>query len=134
MLKRIAAGILWCIALFYSYGALVHVLNILSLSGFDWLSAPRKWQILDVTYLVLDLVVTIGFFRQWRVAYFAFYLAAFSQIILYTIFRAWILDVPEAFAISSEQASYLTTLVLFHCLSLIVVTVALGVLRSSNHE
>jgi hypothetical protein len=52
--------IIWVVALFYLYGAAVHVFNILGLSGFDWRAAPLKWQALDVVYLVIDLVVAAG--------------------------------------------------------------------------
>jgi len=62
--------------------------------------------VLDVVYLVLDLVVAVGVFVHWKVSYVAFYLAAISQILLYTLFRAWITDVPEPFTVSAEQASY----------------------------
>lgn len=37
-----ARVILWTIAAFYGYGALVRVLNIASLTGFDWGQAPLK--------------------------------------------------------------------------------------------
>ena len=128
-MKRISVGILWIVALFYAYGALVHIINMLSLTGFDWLNAPRKWQVLDVVYLLLDIVVAVGFFARWRISYIAFYLAATSQIVLYTLFRAWILDVPEAFAVEPEQVSYLTTLVIFHAVSIVLVTFALRYMR-----
>ena len=52
--------------------------------------------------MVLDLVVAVRFFARWNMSYVAFYHTATSQIILYTVFRAWILDVPEAFEISIE--------------------------------
>ena len=78
---------LWIVAFFYLYGAVVHVLNIFSLTGFDWLSAPFKWQALDVVYLILDLTVFIGLARRWKVSVIAFYLAATTQILLYTAFR-----------------------------------------------
>ena len=113
------------IALFYAYGALVHVMNMLSLTGFDWRTAPLKWQLLDVFYLVLDVVVAVGFFAKWRLAYAAFYLAASSQIVLYTIFRDWIIDVPPDFAVSPEQTAYLSGLVTFHVVAIILVTFAL---------
>lgn len=125
---RLASSIIvWLVALFYAYGATVHVFNMLSLSGFDWPSAPPKWQALDVVYLVLDVVVVAGFLLRWRLGYIAFYLAAISQIILYTVFRNWIIDVPTEFAVTDEQQSYLTVLVAFHCVTLILVTVALRV-------
>ena len=124
-MQIIAKGIIWRVGLCYAYGALVHVLNMLSLTGFDWMQAPWKWQVLDIMYLGLDVVVAVGFFRQWKVASIAFYLAAISQIILYTVFRAWIIDVPEEFAVSSEQVSYLTVLVVFHIVTLVLVTIVL---------
>ncbi|MFK7967540.1 MAG: hypothetical protein AB8C46_26565 [Burkholderiaceae bacterium] len=53
---------IWVIAAFYLYGAGVHVMNMLSLTGFEWQSAPLKWQVLDVVYLVIDLAVVVGLF------------------------------------------------------------------------
>ena len=91
MSARIGKVIIWIIALFYAYGAVVHVMNMLSLTGFDWLNAPMKWQVLDIVYLFLDIVVAIGFFAGWKISYVAFYLAAISQIILYTLLRACLL-------------------------------------------
>lgn len=123
---RLAASIiLWIVALFYSYGALVHVMNMLSMTGFDWSSAPLKWQVLDIVYLVIDVVVVAGFLLRWKAGAIAFYLAASSQIVLYTVLRSWIIDVPAEFAVSDVQRSYLTGLVVFHCLTLILVTFAL---------
>ncbi len=123
---RLAASIIiWIVALFYAYGALVHVMNMLSMTGFDWSSAPLKWQILDIAYLVIDVVVVGGFLLRWKAGAIAFYLAALSQIVLYTFLRSWIIDVPIEFAVSDEQQSYLNGLVVFHCVTLILVTFAL---------
>ena len=129
--RRIATGIFWVIALLYAYGALVHMMNILGLTGFQWSRAPLKWQLLDIVYLGLDLLVVVGFIAQWKLSYAAFYLAATSQIILYTGLRAWILDVPEEFAISLKHSAYLNGLVGFHVAALLLVTVALR-LRASQ--
>ncbi len=121
-----ATAVLLIVSLFYAYGALVHVLNMLSLTGFDWPSAPLKWQVLDIVYLVLDLLVCVGLVRRWRPSIVAFFVAALSQILLYTVLRSWVLDVPEAFAVGPEQAAYLTTLVIFHVVSLLFVAIALS--------
>lgn len=123
---------LWVIALFYGYGAAVHVLNILELSGFDWSTAPLKWQALDLIYLALDLVVFVGFFFRARIAFVAFYIAAVSQILLYTILRSWILDVPPEFAVTGAQRDYLSLLVAFHGVTLVLVTTTLRRARSMN--
>ncbi|MDF9304869.1 hypothetical protein P5P81_21220 [Tritonibacter mobilis] len=105
----------------YAYGAFVHVANMASLSGFDWLGAPLKWQVLDVIYLALDLAVVAGVILAKSFWIAAFGVAAISQIILYTLLRSWVLDVPDAFAVTPESVSYLDGLVAFHTLSLVVV-------------
>ena len=126
---------MWTVALFYTYGAFVHVMNMLSLTGFEWSRAPVKWQILDIVYLILDLVVAIGFIVSWRVSYIAFYIASVSQIVLYTLFRSWVIDVPKEFAVSPEQESYLTVLVVFHIVTIILVTAALRIMHNIRlHE
>lgn len=124
-MKLAASIIIWIVALFYLYGAAVHVFNILGLSGFDWKAAPLKWQVLDIVYLVIDLLVVAGLILSWKAGFIAFYVAAISQIILYTVFREWVIDVPPEFSVSEEQRGYLTSLVVFHCVTFILVTFAL---------
>ena len=113
------------IALLYAYGAFVHLVNIIGLNGFNWLDAPFKWQVLDIVYLILDMMIAVGLFRAWKPAYGLFYLAALSQIALYTIFRRWITDVPEPFGITPQQLHHLDSLVLFHSVTLILMTLCL---------
>ena len=124
-MKLAATVVIWIIALFYLYGAAVHVFNILGLSGFDWRTAPLKWQVLDIVYLIIDLLVVTGLILSWKAGFVAFYVAAISQIVLYTIFQDWIVDVPAEFTVSEEQRGYLTTLVIFHCVTIALVTSAL---------
>ena len=128
----IAKAILWIVTLFYGYGALVHILNMAGMSGFDWLNAPVKWQVLDIVYLLLDLTVVVGLIRIARVSVAAFYIAAISQIILYTIFRKWVIDVPENYAVSPDQESYLSVLVIFHVITLVLVTWAIRTRRKTK--
>ncbi|MBG03629.1 MAG: hypothetical protein CMM59_06080 [Rhodospirillaceae bacterium] len=52
---------------------------------------------------------------------FVFFIAAISQILLYTVFRDWILDVPEAFARGPEDRAYLEGLVIFHIATVLIV-------------
>lgn len=115
--RHALTAVFWLIAAFYAYGALVHVLNMLSLTGFPWMDAPRKWQLLDVVYLCLDLVVVLGLIRGWWIGIAAFFAATFSQIALYTVFRPWVLDVPPAFRPSPEDLAYLDGLVAFHLMA-----------------
>ena len=106
------------IAVAYAYGALVHVLNMLSIMGFEWSNAPLKWQLLDVTYLIIDVAAMIGLIWKRAFGIIAFLIGAVSQILLYTVFRAWVIDVPVEFVPTDEQVTYLTTLVWFHIITL----------------
>lgn len=109
------------IAAAYAYGACVHVANMAGLTGFDWQTAPLKWQVLDVVYLALDVAVVAGIILAKRFWIVAFGIAAVSQIVLYTALRSWVLDVPAALAVPPENVQYLDGLVAFHIASLAVI-------------
>ncbi len=126
-MELIHPALRYLLALAYLYGAAVHVANMAGQSGFVWCEAPLKWQGLDVAYLVIDVLVVLGLLFLPRFGLAVFALAAMSQIILYTIFRSWILDVPAEFLPSPEQAAYLTQLVGFHVISLILAAGSLTV-------
>ena len=132
--QKLSAAILAVVTAFYAYGALVHVLNMLGLGGFDWSAAPLKWQVLDAVYLAIDLLVCVGLFRRFRPSVYAFYVAALTQIGLYTVLRSWITDVPETFALTPEKVSELSSLVAFHAICLILVSAALMFGRPPSHE
>ncbi|QEY32702.1 hypothetical protein EVJ50_11175 [Synechococcus sp. RSCCF101] len=91
-------AVVWIVALLYGAGAVVHIANIAGLSGSSWLESPLKWRVLDVADLGMDGVVAIGFIADWWMALPTFVAAALSQILLYTVGRTWITDVPEPFA------------------------------------
>ncbi len=126
-LAIVARLIFWIVAGFYAYGALVHILNMLSLTGFNWPDAPLKWQGLDAVYLILDVTVCVGLVLGSKLGVGAFFCAAFSQIALYTVFREWVLDVPEALRRSAAEIAYLDSLVLFHFVTCIAMGIALYV-------
>ena len=128
-MRSFGKGALWAVAAFYLYGAAVHVLNMLSLTGFDWGTAPAKWQALDVVYLALDLLVVIFLPPRRTVGILAFYATAISQVVLYTVLRPWILDVPPEFRRPATEIAYLDGLILFHLVSVVLVSAALWILR-----
>ena len=128
-LRRTALAVLIVVAAFYAYGAVVHVANMAGTTGIDWPDAPLKWQVLDVVYLVLDLLVMVFLPVRKQAGIVAFYLAAVSQIVLYTLGRDWIMDVPEAFQRPDEDLAYLDTLVAFHVATLMLVSAALWQFR-----
>lgn len=106
---------------FYLYGAAVHVASIAGLSGFEWLLAPRKWQILDLAYLAVDLTVVVGLLARKAWGVFCLIAAAISQILLYTLFRRWILNVPAVFEVEPSAVANLNLLMLFHAICLVAV-------------
>ena len=53
-----------------------------------------------------------------RVGAVALFVAALSQILLYSVFRDWILDVPAEFARSPDEVAYLDVLITFHVVTL----------------
>ncbi len=122
--RWIGRAILWGLALFYAYGALVHILNMAGLTGFDWSKAPLKWQSLDVAYLILDVLVVVTLVTGRVVGGVLLAMAALSQIVLYTVLRDWIIDVPDAFRPDSDQLAYLDLLVAFHMASLVALILA----------
>lgn len=77
---------------------------------------------------MLDGVVAAGLVLGRRIGVACFFLAALSQIALYTVLRDWILDVPPAFARSPDDLRYLDGLVIFHVVSMILISLALRVL------
>lgn len=114
---------LWLVAAFYAYGAAVHVMNMASLTGFDWGRAPRLWQVLDLAYLALDAAVVIGIVLRRAFGVVAFLAAAVSQIVLYTAFRDAVAMAGTPHALGPDQLAYLSLLVAFHAATLAVFAV-----------
>ena len=77
----------------------------------------------------MDLAVAVGLPRASRYSVAAFYIAALSQIGLYALGRAWVLDVPPEFAPAPDQIAYLDLLVGFHIATIVLVAAALVVRR-----
>ena len=128
--------VLWVIAAFYAYGAYEHIASIAGQHGYAWSEAPFKWQALDIVYLTLDIVVVVGFLLRWRIGVFAFFAVSVSQLLLYTLLRPWILDVPVKFTPTPEHLGYINMLVIFHIVSILLVLVALrtGALKKAVEE
>ena len=115
----VARALLLLIALAYGAGAVVHGVSMVGLWGGPWVDTPLKWRVLDVVYLALDLAVFPWLLLRLRFAIGAFFFAATTQILLYTVLRDWVLAVPDPFtpAVAVRQVQ-LDQLVLFHALSL----------------
>ncbi|MCB9871600.1 MAG: hypothetical protein H6837_17220 [Planctomycetes bacterium] len=121
-------------AVLYGLGAMAHLQSMLGATGTSWASTPMHWRVLDVVYLVLDIVVCIGLPMRVRIAAPAFYLAAASQIALYTLLRPWIADVPSGLALSPAEHAALDRLVWLHAVTVVLVSLALWTLRRTRNE
>lgn len=74
------------LAIALGYSALIHLSNMLGLTGTPWLKTPLAWRIGDVVYLLLDLAAAIGLWqlKPWGIGLFL--LAVGSQFAIYTVF------------------------------------------------
>jgi len=131
------AWLRYAFALAYLYGAAVHCMNMLDLTGFDWSGAPARWQLLDVVYLSLDVAV-VGFLVKGRATGTGLLAAAAaSQIVLYTLLREWVLDVPAAYSVDPAAEGYLDFLIVFHVVTLASILAAVlwrAGLRPGNQQ
>ena len=105
------------IALMYGFGGLVHIGNMLGFGELEWSESPLSWQVGDVVWGLLDIIVVVGILLKAPVGILALVVAALSQIIVYGI---W----PDAFALTDEHMQTLRGMVYFH----VVVLAVLGVL------
>lgn len=104
---RILGYFLKVVALLYLLGALVHLGNLTGFNEVQPADAPFTWLVLDVFYLVLDVLVGVGLWQRtsWGVA--CLLVAVVSQLILYMGF-------PSHFARTPEQVQALHGLVGAH--------------------
>ena len=78
------------------YGATVHLINILGLTGIPWQTTPILWQSLDIILLIFDLIIGIALWqgKVWGVWLFLIGILLL-QIIPYTFFRNYFVLQPE---------------------------------------
>lgn len=101
------------LAVIYTFAAIVHAGNILGFGEMPWAEAPLAWQLGDIFYLIVDTIAAIGLFmlRPWGVA--AFLLAAFSEMLLFTL-------VPEWFVLRPEHETLLRSFVIYHLVAVCI--------------
>ena len=80
------------LAVFYGYGALVHIADLVNLGrylgqshGFTFVQMPVAWKIATIYFTILNTIAAIGLWKgaMWGVA--CFLLAAASQVVMYTV-------------------------------------------------
>ena len=76
------------LAFVLAVGALVHVGNILGLTGVPWRETPPLWRLMDVVLLAFNVVVAVGLWQRhsWAVVALVGGVLAL-QVMPYTLFR-----------------------------------------------
>ncbi len=79
------------LAVFYGYGALIHIADLLSLGhylgqthGLTFPQMPVAWKIATVYFAILNTIAAIGLWSGTWWGAMGFLLAAASQIVMYT--------------------------------------------------
>jgi len=84
------------IAIALLYGAIVHIGNMLELTGTPWLSTPPLWQSMDILLLIFDLVTAITLWRGLVWSIWLLFSGIFLlQIVPYTLWRSQFVLKPE---------------------------------------
>ena len=84
------------LAVVLAYGALVHIGNMLGLSGTAWRDTPVLWRTMDVVLLVFNIVVGIGLWQRqsWSIVALVGGVVVL-QVVPYTLFRSQFVRGPE---------------------------------------
>jgi len=99
------------LSVIYAVAAILHIGSIVGLGRIPFADTPLSWQVSDVAYGVIDTIAAIGLWRQkwWGIA--AFFVAAISEILLFTL-------VPEWFVVEPEQLTMLRGFVVYHVVAI----------------
>jgi len=99
------------LAVIYAFAAVLHIGSILGLGRIPFTEAPLSWQLSDIFYGVIDTVAAVGLWQQkfWGVA--AFFVAAVSEILLFTL-------VPHWFVVEPAQLTMLRGFVVYHVVAI----------------
>lgn len=116
--RGLARAVLLTIALAHAAAGFVHGVSMVGLWGPPWGDAPLPWRVLDVLLLSLDLAVFPWLVLRLPWAVGAFFLAAVAQLVLFTLFRDWLLTMPQPFTPAAAiQGKHLDAVALFYGLS-----------------
>ena len=110
---RILKIFLRILAVIYAFAAILHIGSILGLGRIPFADAPLSWQLSNIFYGVVDSIAAVGLFlmRPWGIA--AFFLAAISEIFLFTL-------VPEWFVLEQQQLAMLRGFVIYHVIAIAI--------------
>jgi len=113
MAARLMTIFLRILALIYAIAGLMHIGSILGLGQMPFGDAPLSWQLSDIFYGVVDTIAAIGLWlhKRWGIA--AFFVAAISEILLFTF-------VPEWFVVEAWQLNMLRGFIVYHLVAITI--------------
>jgi uncharacterized membrane protein (UPF0136 family) len=99
------------LSVIYAFAAVLHIGSILGLGRIPFSEAPLSWQLSDIFYGAIDTIAAVGLFQQksWGVA--AFFVAAISEVLLFTL-------VPQWFVVEPAQLTMLRGFVAYHLVAI----------------
>ena len=106
------------VSLFYGFGGVVHLGNLLGFGEVKWLESPVSWRVGDIWWGTLDIIAVVGVVFKSPIGLLALLLAAGSQVLMYGFY-------PQLFALSDAHNATLRSLVYFNGIVVVVVTVSL---------
>lgn len=95
----------------YALAAILHIGSILGFGRTPFEDAPLSWQISDFAYGAIDTVAAVGLWLMQPWGIWAFFVAAGSEIFLFTLFPHW-------FVVEPEQLTMLRGFVVYHVTAL----------------
>jgi hypothetical protein len=99
------------LSIIYAFAAVLHIGSILGFGRTPFDEAPLSWQLSDIFYSVIDTIAAVGLYQQkfWGIA--AFFVAAISEILLFSL-------VPDWFVVEPEQLTMLRGFIVYHLVAL----------------
>jgi len=99
------------LAAIYAFAAVLHIGSILGFGRMPFTEMPLSWQLSDIFYGIIDTIAAVGLWqaKSWGIA--AFFVAAISEILLFTL-------VPHWFVVEPGQLTMLRGFVVYHVLAI----------------
>ncbi len=99
------------LAIIYAFAAVLHIGSVLGFGRTPFLDAPLSWQVSDIFYGIIDTIAAAGLWQQqfWGIS--AFFIAATSEILLFSL-------VPDWFVVEPSQLTMLRGFIAYHLVAL----------------
>jgi uncharacterized membrane protein (DUF2068 family) len=104
------------LAVIYAFAAVLHIGSILGFGRMPFGDMALSWQLSDIAYSIIDTVAAIGLWQQRRWGVIAFFVAAVSEILLFTF-------APEWFTSDPSELRMLRGFIVYHLVALTIYSV-----------